>query len=91
MSGVEKNMDENRFHFEDFRDSWAVLVDKGYQGVLEFCHRIYPEKKSVNKASSHSDIVFNKKISSDRIIVENAFGRLRELWTLLSTKKNESK
>lgn len=65
---------------------WAVLVDKGYQGAPEFCRTIQPVKKRANQRLSLSDERFNKKVSSDRIIVENFFGRVCGLWSVLQRK-----
>lgn len=73
-------------HSERYPQDWAVLCDKGYQGLLELLRAIHPIKKPPRGALSVSDEMFNRKVSSDRIIVENYFGRLCGLWTLFSSK-----
>ena len=59
---------------EEFKNAWAVLADKGYQGSAEFCRVVHPTKKPHNGALSPAQISANRHISSDRIIVENYFG-----------------
>lgn len=67
-------------------DFWAILADKGYQGATEFFRVVHPKKVYQNSPLSTTDQEINRKISSDRIIVENYFGRLCSLWTLFSHK-----
>lgn len=43
-------------------------------------------KKLIGANLSKSDISFNEKVSSDRIIVEAFFGRLGSLWAVMSQK-----
>ncbi|KAG3120075.1 hypothetical protein PI124_g492 [Phytophthora idaei] len=57
----------------EYPDEWAVLTDKGYQGLEQHIRCIHPTKGSNPTAAvAHQ----NADISSDRIIVENWFGRL---------------
>lgn len=65
---------------------WAVLMDKGYQGAAEQVRAIIPAKKPKGNDLSRRDIESNKKIASDRIIVENFFGRQCTLWTVVANK-----
>lgn len=78
-------MDGGQFA-EDYPTLWAVLCDKGYQGLLELLRAIHPKRKPVRGTLSRDDVKQNFKKSSDRIIVENFFGRLCQLWTVLSNK-----
>lgn len=64
-------------------DEWAVLADKGYQGLGDYLRCIHPQKGS-NLIRDEQDI--NDTISSDRVIVENYFGRLCNLWRICSDK-----
>lgn len=57
--------------------SWAVLLNKGYPGVLEIFCGIAPKKKPAHGTLAILYEAFNIKVSSDRIIVENYFGHLR--------------
>ena len=70
----------------EYPQMWAVLMDKGYQGVHEMFRGVTPCKKPRNGTLSRSDERYNCKLSSDRVIVENVFGRLCGLWTHLSRK-----
>lgn len=59
-----------------------MLADKGCQGAAEFSMQIHPRKKPHLGSFSTEDEAFNRKVSSDRIIVENYFGRMSSLWTV---------
>lgn len=65
---------------EDHPDHWAVLADKGYQGSSEFVRVIHPKKKPPGRPLTIEEVELNRKISSDRIIVENYFGRFCTCW-----------
>ena len=71
---------------DKFSNSWGVLMDKGYQGAADVLRAVIPKKKPARGVLSRDDEEFNKKLSSDRIIVENFFGRLGMLWTVCSAK-----
>lgn len=73
---------------EKHQGMWAVLTDKVYQGSVEFCRAIYPKKKQKTAMFSMSDEAENKKHCSDRIIVENVFGRMCTLWNVMSAKNS---
>ena len=59
-----------------FERSWGVLVDKGYQGASDLYRVTHPKKKPVHGVLTPSEVKLNRMISSDRIIVDNVFGRL---------------
>lgn len=69
-----------------FPDSWAILMDKGYQGANQYVRAIIPKKKPHGKMLSIDDASWNATVASDRIIVENFFGRLTKLWGIISSK-----
>ncbi|KAL4160170.1 hypothetical protein PRNP1_000741 [Phytophthora ramorum] len=59
---------------EKFPNEWAILADKGYQGLANYLRRIHPKKgRSLSRAEETS----NDQISSDRVIVENCCGASR--------------
>ena len=66
--------------------NWGVLMDKGYQGASEYVRAIIPKKKPHGKLLPVDDENWNATVSSDRIIVENFFGRLTKLWGVISSK-----
>lgn len=65
---------------------WALLCDKGYQGLAEILRAIHPKKKPALGMLSIDDERFNRDVSADRILVENYFGRLCGLWNKVSSK-----
>jgi len=53
---------------------WAILADKGYQGSAEFLRTIIPKRKPANGLLTRGGEEKNRKISSDRVLVENYLG-----------------
>ncbi|ETK95415.1 hypothetical protein L915_01653, partial [Phytophthora nicotianae] len=62
---------------------WAILADTGYQGISSFLRGILPKK---GRNISLADLSHNDKVAHDRVIVENFFGRLNQLWRITSDK-----
>jgi hypothetical protein len=81
---LKKRSNESESDFgegsQQFGDSWAVLVDKGYQGAGQVIRALHPKKKPIHGQLDHAEIVRNEAISSDRVLVENYFGRMCQLW-----------
>lgn len=71
---------------EKYPESWAAIADKGYQGAAEFLRVVTPKKKPPGRNLSEEDLIFNQKLASSRIIVENFFGRMTKLWSIVSRK-----
>ncbi|GMF15240.1 unnamed protein product [Phytophthora lilii] len=67
----------------EFPDEWAVLADKGYQGLEFHLRCIHPTKGSNLPLADQRQ---NEDISSDRVLVENVFGRLCSLWRIVADK-----
>ncbi|ETW03688.1 hypothetical protein H310_05074 [Aphanomyces invadans] len=80
----EESMHDNGRHQEQHPGSWALLADKGYQGLQRRLRAITPTKKPPGGMLSSSELVQNDKIASDRVIVEKVFGRLKTLWAIVS-------
>lgn len=76
-----------------FSNMWAMLVDKGYQGAGRVLRTIQPKKQARGGTLDRDDLARNKMISSDRVLVENFFGRMCNLWnaTYATFKWNENK
>ncbi|KAF0703053.1 hypothetical protein AaE_015577 [Aphanomyces astaci] len=65
---------------------WAVLVDLGYVGLSHTIRAIHPKKRPVRGTLDRADLDRNAAVASDRVIVENFFGRVCLLWKIsLST------
>ena len=67
---------------QNYPKMWAVLVDKGYQGAMSLLRAIHPKKKPAGGELSREDVERNVRVSSDRVIVENYFGRVCSLWKI---------
>ncbi|KAE9275522.1 hypothetical protein PF008_g29332 [Phytophthora fragariae] len=70
-----------------YQNDWAVLVDKGYQGLQDEFRTIQPKKRAARgpplTADERSE---SDRISHDRVLVESYFGRLKKLWGVCSHK-----
>lgn len=71
---------------DKYPNLWTVLLDKGYYGAAQETRAIYPTKKPVNRMLAIELVAENQEICSDRIVVENYFGRMCSLWAVMSTK-----
>ena len=61
-----------------------IYGDRGYQGLSnDYQGAITIKKKPRGGQLSQEDIDFNSRITHYRILVENWFGRLKELWNLM--------
>ncbi|ETV66667.1 hypothetical protein H257_16969 [Aphanomyces astaci] len=76
----ESIINDNGELFRGHPNSWALLVDKGYIGLTASLRYIHPKKKPTGGALDRHDLDRNKEVSSDRVIVENFFGRVSMLW-----------
>ncbi|RHY68737.1 hypothetical protein DYB34_009084 [Aphanomyces astaci] len=63
-------------------EQWAVLVDKGYQGIQHEVRAVLPTKKPSGGFLTFDQQCTNDRIAADRVIVENYFGRLKTLWAV---------
>ena len=79
--GEQSNLDHGE-GFADFPDYWAVLVDMGYQGASNIIRAIHPKRKPPGAVLDHADVARNSRVSSDRVLVENYFGRVCMLWKI---------
>lgn len=61
-----------------------ILADSGYQGAQKNYEEIrFPFKKPPNGDITNEEKEFNQKLSRDRIIVENFFGRMKMVFGLM--------
>ncbi|ETV79996.1 hypothetical protein H257_07189 [Aphanomyces astaci] len=56
--------------------TWACLVDMGYIGVDHTLRGIHPKRRPQNGTLDAADVERNRRLSSDRVVVENFFGRV---------------
>ncbi|RLN97163.1 hypothetical protein BBJ28_00019456 [Nothophytophthora sp. Chile5] len=71
---------------EAFPTEWAVLTDKGYQGLANDFRAVHPTKARRLQPLSLAESRRNDDISHDRVVVENFFGRLKTLWGICADK-----
>ena len=70
---------DNKNGLDEHPHCHAAIADKGYQGIMEELRVITQYKETPNAFLTRAEEMFNKKISSDRIVAENFFGRLKGL------------
>jgi hypothetical protein len=91
VAAVVKNPSDEDLNDDDpLRDeypgSWAILADKGYQGLADSNRAIIPKRRRPSTPLTPQEEDDNGDIASDRVVVENYFGRLCTLWSLCSDK-----
>ncbi|KAE9161320.1 hypothetical protein PF002_g32403 [Phytophthora fragariae] len=91
LNALKKRPDE--MHLEDdgpftveYPRDWAVLTDKGYQGLRSDFRAIHPKCQTRLNPLPLEETRNNDRISHDRVIVENYFGRMKMLWGVCSDK-----
>ncbi|KUF76251.1 hypothetical protein AM587_10011470 [Phytophthora nicotianae] len=82
----EVNLPDNDPLHDTHPDEWAVLTDKGYQGLEVDFRAIHPKKRRGRQPLTIAEVNQNDRISHDRVIVENYFGRMKTLWALMADK-----
>ncbi|ETV77330.1 hypothetical protein H257_08776 [Aphanomyces astaci] len=76
---IRNRLDEHQ-RFLSKEASKSMINDKGYIGLAASLRAIHPKKKPTGGALDRHDLDRNKEVSSDRVIVENFFGRVSMLW-----------
>ena len=72
--------------FDEYPDYWKILIYKSYQSVHEVLRATTPKTKLSRSVLRKEDEISDRSHASDRIIIENYFGRLANLWTILFPK-----
>ena len=63
----------------------GVLFDKGYTGVVSlFASAVLPFRKPPGRELNEGEVEYNRRVGSDRIVVERWFGRHKTLWGVMS-------
>ncbi|KAF0755307.1 hypothetical protein AaE_005018, partial [Aphanomyces astaci] len=78
---------------EEYPDSWSILVDMGYQGIQHEVRCMQPKRRPQGGLLTARELERNARVSSDRVLVENYFGRICSLWKIMceTYKRNESR
>ena len=64
----------------------AILTDKGYKGAADILRVLSPMKKPTHGRLFVDDERSTAELSSDRVVVENFFGRQSSLWAIIGSK-----
>lgn len=76
----DKELVDKFYLHEKFPNHWGILADH------EMTRCLIPYKKPAKEVLFAEKGRVNKKLSSDRIIVENYFGRMMMLWNIMADK-----
>ncbi|RHY74613.1 hypothetical protein DYB38_008340 [Aphanomyces astaci] len=68
----------------DIRQYLSKHWNTGYQGIQREVRAVLPTKKPIGGVLTADELRTNDRIASDRVIVENFFGRLKTLWSVCS-------
>lgn len=79
---AEQLREDNGEGSDNYQNMWALLTDKGYQGATRIMRAIQPKKKPIGAELSRDEVQRNVRVSSDRVLVENYFGRVCSLWKI---------
>src|SRR5688500_17629575 len=85
-SREELQLNDDGPNYEAFSKYWNILLDHGYQGMLELLQVVTPKKKTPGKSLTREERKRNFEMSHDRIIAETYFGQLCMLWSLKHKK-----
>ncbi|ETV66743.1 hypothetical protein H257_16836 [Aphanomyces astaci] len=69
---------------DEYPNDRAILANKGFQGLHRRMRAITPAKRPPGGLLTMSDMEYNDNIATDRVIVENYFGRLKTLWAIVN-------
>lgn len=72
---MDRTITDNGELKDKYPDSWACLMDKGYQGAAELVRAILPKR---GRNLGEEDESRNDKIAKSRVICENFYGRLKK-------------
>lgn len=84
--GNDLNIEDTWDMSDKFPNMWGAIMDKGYQGASENIRAITLFKKPARGILNADQEAFNRKLSADRILVENYFGWMMSWWHIMSRK-----
>jgi transposase len=74
------------------RSNIQIKADSGYQGILKFHQNsLIPVKKSKKNPLTLEDKAFNRKLSGERILVENINAKIKVFRCMSSRYRNRRK
>lgn len=59
-------------------------MEKLYQGASKFVGEITPTKKPIGRPLTRTERDNNYEVRKDLVLVENCFGRLSVLWSIIT-------
>ena len=66
-----RESDDMTVDYDDDKNMWAALLNKGYEGSSKYGHFVMPKKMTARRDLDSTDKRKNGKIENDHVIVEN--------------------
>lgn len=90
IAGVSGRIHDKRLFDESgvlelVRNNEYIMADSGYQGIQADVRALLPVKKPRNRDLTSEEKLWNRKLSSKRILVEHVIGRLQN-WKILKNR-----
>ena len=83
VSKTANNPRDNGELSEQYPNCWGILANAGYVGA-EYNLRVITPHKQVAGLLTTMQLNHNRHLAHDRVIVENFFGRMKQLWGMTS-------
>lgn len=77
---LAKDIDELSIEDEPLQNEWCVLLDKGYVGATNYLRAKIPQRRNGQQRAELDD-----NMARERIICENFFGRLKNIFKICKT------
>lgn len=71
---------------EDEDNTWAVLVDSGYQGLAALVRSMGPFKRTAGHDLTVAQRNYNQRLAGERVICERWYGRLKTRHRIMASK-----
>ena len=82
---LAKSVGEKRRRRDGESESWSCMFDKGFQGIQNY-DAVLPRKKPKGRDQSAQDLEHNQQVASDRIVIENFYGRLKRKFKMMTQR-----
>ena len=76
---------------DDPEETWAAIVNSGYQGIQHSIRAILPTKKKAGRDLTRNQRAENKNIASVQVICENYYTRLKTKFRIMAEKYRNGK
>lgn len=76
----EKSLDDNDPLSEEYPNQWSIMGDSAYTGADKHIRAFFIKKRSLQTSSDRN---LYEKLSNERVLIENWYGRMLNLWGIM--------